>query len=213
MNIRQKDPKKLWEEFQKNEELSDLQVEFFCKYADLITEWNNKVSLTAINNLSEMLTRHFRDSLSLRKFIDLSKVNSIMDVGSGAGIPGIPLKIMFPHIRVALMEVNKKKQKFLGTVIRELGLTDIEVCDLDWRTFLRTTEGEIDLFISRAALPDDELMRMFKPSSPYKDTTLVYWASEQWEPDEKTVPFVQKEEVYVLKKKTRRLIFLGPRSS
>jgi 16S rRNA (guanine(527)-N(7))-methyltransferase RsmG len=211
MKVREKDPNKLWDEFQKNENLSDEQLAQFKKYAELFIEWNKKMSLTAINNLSEMISRHFRDAIALRDAIDLTKINSIIDIGSGAGVPGIPLKIMFPHLRVALMEVSKKKQKFLNLLIQELGFKELEVCDFDWRTFLRTTEGEIDLFVSRAALPDDELMRMYKPSSAYKEKSLVYWASEYWEPDEKSVPFIQKTKNYTLKKKKRRLIFFGPK--
>ena len=71
--------------------------------------------------------------------VDLNKVKVIVDVGSGAGFPGIPLKILFPHLGIILIEVNKKKQRFLQTVIRILELKDIEVCGLDWRTFLRKT--------------------------------------------------------------------------
>ena len=209
MKVRQKDPGKLWQEFKDNEKLSEEQVALFRKYEALITETNKKFNLTAVNNLSEMITRHFRDSLALRNFVDLSKIKSIMDVGSGAGVPGIPLKILFPHLRMVLMEVNKKKQKFLQYVIQELKLKNVEICDMDWRTFLRTTEGDIDLLISRAALPDEELIRMFKPSCGYKNTKLIYWASEMWEPNSLTVPFIQKEEVYQLKKKTRKLVFLG----
>jgi len=156
-----------------------------------------------------MVQRHFRDSLALRNCTDLNKIKSIADIGAGAGFPSIPLKIMFPHLGIVLLEVRNKKQTFLKELIKVLELEKAEVCAIDWRTFLRTTEGEIDLFVARASLPDDELMRMFKPGCSYKKSQLVYWASMQWEPDEKTVPFIKKECEYTLKKRHLKLVFMG----
>jgi len=132
----------------------------------------------------------------------------VADVGSGAGFPGIPLKIIFPHLGVVLIEVTKKKQKFLQTVINELGLEGIEVCDLDWRTFLRKTESPIEYFLTRASLDPLELSRMFKPACPYKNAGLVYWASEEWEAAPRLKEFVKKEYEYVIKRKKRKLVLL-----
>jgi|SaaInlLV_10m_DNA_2_1039722.scaffolds.fasta_scaffold00141_25 16S rRNA (guanine(527)-N(7))-methyltransferase RsmG len=209
MNVRQKPAEKVWKEFKEQEKLTDEQLIKFQKYEALLTEWNKNINLTAIHNLSEMVQRHFRDSLALRNCEDLGKIKSITDVGAGAGFPSIPLKIMFPHLGVILLEVNKKKQLFLKELIKVLELEGVEVCGIDWRTFLRTTEGDIDLFLARASLPDDELIRMFKPGCSYKKSQLVYWASMQWEPDERTVPFIKKECEYTIKKRNLKLVFLG----
>ena len=189
--------------------MSEEQINQFKQYASLILEWNEKFNLTAITSLPEMITKHFADALVLRKYMDLKEIKNLMDVGSGAGIPGLPLKILFPHLSVILMEVNKKKLRFLKEALESLSLKNVELCDVDWRTFLRTTEGEIDLFVSRATLDPLELCRMFKPSSAYKKTKLVYWASETWEPDPKISKFVLDTKEYKLGYRKRKLVFLG----
>ena len=122
MSIRQKPAEKVWSEFQEQEKLTDEQLVKFQKYEALLTEWNRKMNLTAINNLSEMVQRHFRDSLALRNCEDLGKIKSITDVGAGAGFPSIPLKIMFPHLGIVLLEVRNKKQTFLKELIKVLEL-------------------------------------------------------------------------------------------
>lgn len=206
---REKPAEKVWADFCTEESITEAQLELFKQYEALLTDWNKRMNLTAIHGLSETVHRHFSDSIALRKSIDLSQVNSIVDVGSGAGFPGVPLKIMFPDLRVVLIEVNRKKQRFLKTVIQALELTDIEVCDIDWRTFLRTTEGEIDYFLARASLDPVELCRMFKPGCSYKNSKLIYWATSDWEPDEKIQKFVKEEFFYTLKRKKRKFVLMG----
>ena len=105
--------------------------------------------------------------------------------------------------------MTKKRQRFLQAVIQELQLTDITVCDKDWRTFLRKTESKIDYFVTRASLDPAELIRMFKPACPYKNAKLVYWASDEWQPEPKVEPFVQSEFAYKIKRTRRKLVFLG----
>lgn len=191
------------------EQLSEKQQQQFEKYLLLLLEWNEKFNITAITSHKKIVIDHFRDSLQIDRFVDFGKIKSLCDIGSGGGFPGIPLKIKYPSLPVVLIEVNRKKINFLRHCITELGLEGIEVYDLDWRTFLRTTEYEIDLFCVRASLPTDELIRMLKPGCRYKNAQLVYWASKNWEPGKKELPFVKKEETYHLNNKERRLIFLG----
>jgi hypothetical protein len=105
--------------------------------------------------------------------------------------------------------VTKKNQRFLKTVIKTLELEDITVCDLDWRTFLRTTESEVEYFITRASLGTVELSRMFKPGCSYKNSKLIYWASQDWVPEESIEKFVKKEFEYTLKRKKRKLVLMG----
>ena len=119
---------------------------------------------------------HFIDSLIVANYIDLTTIKSIADVGTGGGFPGIPLKILYPHLSMTLIEVTEKKIRFLENVVAQLGLSSVEIVNLDWRTFLRKTSSPIDLFVSRASLHSDELLKMFKPSCVYKQATLVYWA-------------------------------------
>lgn len=209
MKIRQKPAEKVWAEFQESVKLTKEQLTQFQRYAAYLLECNEFFNITAHTELSGVVRQHFQDSLALADFIDLTTVSSVADIGTGGGFPGIPLKIMFPHLNVVLLEVNKKKQGFLADVIKILGLTNIEICDVDWRTFLRTTDYKIDLFVTRAALEDLELIRVFKPACPYNTATLAYWASKDWEPHPKVQPFIRRSESYKLGHKERKLIFMG----
>lgn len=207
--IREKAPKKIWHEFAQELNLDTEKLEKFQKYALLLTEWNKKFNLTAITNLGGIIRQHFLDSLSLKDFLDLNKINSIADIGSGAGFPAIPLKIMFPNLKVYLIEVNHKKQKFLQFLVDSLKLENVEIVDIDWRTFLRKTELDIDYFVTRSALNELELIRMFRPACFYKTSKLVYWVSENWECYPKAKSYVFDIKEYHLGKKNRRLVFMG----
>lgn len=199
----------LWQQFsQKNNLSSEQLLQFQHYYQKLITD-NDLFNLTAITQLSAALSYHFEDSLILDQALNIESLTTIADVGTGAGFPALPLKIKYPHLKLVLVEVNHKKVQFLQEVAQELGLENIEISDLDWRTFLRKTDYPIDLFCARASLHPDELLRMFKPSSPYKKAQLVYWASEQWQALEKEALYIKGEYAYHVKHKKRRLIFFS----
>lgn len=187
---------------------TDKQIEQFEKYAEYLLSCNEQFNLTAINDMAGVFRQHFEDSVVLSKFKDMSQVSMIADIGSGAGFPGIPLKIMYPHLKVVLIEVTYKKQQFLADIIKLLELTDVEICTMDWRTFVRHAQYPIDLFVTRAAFDELELMRIFRPANRYKNIELVYWASRQWEPHKKALQFMAKTENYMLGHKERRLIFM-----
>ena len=205
---REKDSEKTWKDFQETEGLSDDQFQKFKIYEEFLSYYNDKVNLTSLKSLPEILNRHFSDSFILRKAIDLSKVKIVADIGSGAGFPSLPLKILYPNLGVILIEVRKKRQEFLRELIDKLNLKNVEICDLDWRTFLRKTEGDVEYFFSRASLEPKELCRAFKPSSPYKDSTIIYWGAEDWEPEKSIKNFVDREFTYSIKRKKRKLIFM-----
>ena len=105
-------------------ELSELQKEQYSKYYTLVVEWNQKINLTAITEEDEFYTKHFFDSISLAFYKDYSNIESICDVGSGAGFPSIPLKILYPNLKVTIVDSLNKRIKFLNLVKDELGLTD-----------------------------------------------------------------------------------------
>lgn len=105
--------------------LSSKQVEQLKQYYYMLVETNKVMNLTAITEWDEVVLKHFLDSLAIVKVLDLNQVKTVIDVGTGAGFPGIVLKIAFPHLQITLLDSLNKRVKFLNTVIEELKLTDI----------------------------------------------------------------------------------------
>lgn len=104
-------------------EFNDKQLSQFYEYMNLLLEWNEKINLTAITEPKEVILKHFIDSLTINKYIENNK--SIADVGTGAGFPGIPLKIYRPDLNVTLVDSLNKRINFLNEVIAKLDLKDI----------------------------------------------------------------------------------------
>ena len=108
-----------------NIRLTDDQKSQFDLYYELLIEWNRIMNLTGITDYDEVNLKHFTDSLTISRIIDMAQINTLIDVGTGAGFPGIPIKIAFPHIKVYLLDSLNKRIKFLNEVIKKLGLKNI----------------------------------------------------------------------------------------
>lgn len=107
-------------------ELSDKQMNQFKTYYELLVEWNEKINLTAITELEEVYLKHFYDSITLAVSMDLKdKAYSICDVGAGAGFPSIPLKIVFPELKVSIVDSLNKRIKFLNLLAEALELDNV----------------------------------------------------------------------------------------
>lgn len=105
-------------------DLSNEQEKAFSKYMEMIIEWNKKINLTAITEKDEIIIKHFLDSITLNKYINNN--SSIIDIGTGAGFPGIPLKIYDKSLGITLLDSLNKRIKFLDLVINELNLKNIK---------------------------------------------------------------------------------------
>lgn len=132
--------------------LDDIQKQQFFKFYELLVEWNKVMNLTGITEYEEVNEKHFVDSLSIVKAVDMNQVKSVIDIGTGAGFPGIPLKIAFPHLKVVLLDSLNKRIKFLNTVIEELNLENIETIHGRAEDFAKRAEyrEQFDLCVSRA---------------------------------------------------------------
>ncbi|WP_047153318.1 16S rRNA (guanine(527)-N(7))-methyltransferase RsmG [Aneurinibacillus tyrosinisolvens] len=105
--------------------LSELQLEQFELYYSLLVQWNEKMNLTGITEREQVYEKHFYDSITPAFYFDFTAAQSIIDVGSGAGFPGIPLKICFPSLKLTILDSLNKRLVFLQEVVNRLGLQDV----------------------------------------------------------------------------------------
>ncbi|MEF2969206.1 16S rRNA (guanine(527)-N(7))-methyltransferase RsmG [Paenibacillus sp. M1] len=108
-------------------ELSPEQLQQFETYYEELASWNEKMNLTGITERDQVYIKHFYDSVTLSFYINMQQIGSLADIGSGAGFPGIPLKICFPHIELTIIDSLNKRIHFLQNVVDKLGLTDVQL--------------------------------------------------------------------------------------
>ena len=132
--------------------LTDKQIEQFLIYYELLTEWNSFMNLTAITEYEDVLKKHFVDSVSLIQAVDVRKELTLIDVGTGAGFPGLALKIAYPELKVTLLDSLQKRIQFLDAVIEKLGLEEIETIHGRAEDFAKPQKlrESFDLCVSRA---------------------------------------------------------------
>ena len=126
------------------------QIEQFYKYMNLLIEWNEKMNLTAITEPKEIILKHFIDSLTILKYIDDN--SKLVDVGTGAGFPGVPLSIMNPTLKITLVDSLNKRLIFLQEVVKELNLKNIEIVHARAEEFgqNKNYREKFDIAVSRA---------------------------------------------------------------
>jgi 16S rRNA (guanine527-N7)-methyltransferase len=128
--------------------LTDTQLASLAKYLELLKRWNQTIPLTSVENDTEVVARHFGESIFPASLLPMSR-GRLADVGSGAGFPGLPLKIAFPDLQVTLLEPNLKKCAFLREVQSTLGLSNVEVVRSRYEDF-HAAPGSLDFICSRA---------------------------------------------------------------
>ena len=134
-----------------NIHIDDHKLSLFERYYRFLLEWNEKINLTSITDRDEVYIKHFADSISLLNYISISG-KTVLDIGTGAGFPGVPLKIICPECKIVLLDSLNKRITFLNELIRELGLSDI-VCihgRAEDIAFDKNHREKYDLVVSRA---------------------------------------------------------------
>lgn len=142
--------------------ISEEQINQFKKYLSLLVEWNEKMNLTAITKEEEIIEKHFYDSIySVKEFSYDDQ--SLLDVGSGAGFPGIPLKIIFPNLFVTLLEPTNKRVSFLNEVIKQLNLKGIVTINKRAEDYVKDVREYYDIVTARAVANMQILMELSIP--------------------------------------------------
>ena len=132
--------------------LTEQQINQFLVYYEMLVEWNQMMNLTAITEYEEVMKKHFVDSISLVKAYDVSKSVSVIDVGTGAGFPGLALKIAYPQLKLTLLDSLNKRIQFLNAVIEKLGLDGVDTIHGRAEDFAKPGKlrEKYDLCVSRA---------------------------------------------------------------
>jgi 16S rRNA (guanine527-N7)-methyltransferase len=128
-----------------------------------LTEWNTKINLTRITQENDVYLKHYYDSLTITKIMDLNKVTNLLDVGTGAGFPGIVLKIFYPHIKVTLIDSLQKRVSYLNLLIKHLNLKDIEVLHTRIENLSQIKTEKYDVVVSRAVASMPQLIEWLSP--------------------------------------------------
>ena len=130
--------------------VTSLELDKLEKYYDLLVEWNEKINLTAIILKKDVYLKHFYDSLTINKIIDLSEIDTLCDLGTGAGFPGIVLKIFFPQLKLTLVDALNKRIKFLEIVVNELSLDNVTLVHARAEEYGKENRECFDVVTARA---------------------------------------------------------------
>lgn len=134
---------------EKNIILTNKQIEQFERYYELLIEWNEKINLTAITNKEEVYLKHFYDSLTIAFNFQMTN-QTLCDIGAGAGFPSIPLKIVFPQLKITIIDSLTKRITFLKYLVKELGLDQIEAISVRAEEYALSHREMYDIVTARA---------------------------------------------------------------
>ena len=155
-----------------NIEVTPEKLDQLKEYASFLLEYNQHTNLTAIRDINEVYLKHFYDSLTIVKAINLKEVNTLLDIGTGPGFPGMVLKIIYPHLQITLMDSNNKKINFLKALAQELNL-NVEIIYGRAEEFIVIRREYYDVVTSRAVASLDILAEL---SIPYVKTNGLFVA-------------------------------------
>lgn len=135
-----------------NIDFDEKKLDLLKKYADFLLEYNKKVNLTAIRDIEGVYLKHFFDSILVvnNTSINFNDINNLIDVGTGAGFPGVVIKIFFPHISVTLLDSNGKKTTFLEKLVNYLNLEGVTIINDRAENFVKNNRQKFDVSIARA---------------------------------------------------------------
>ena len=173
-----------------NIEVTPEKLDQLKEYASFLLEYNQHTNLTAIRDINEVYLKHFYDSLTIVKAINLKEVNTLLDIGTGPGFPGMVLKIIYPHLQITLMDSNNKKINFLKALAQELNLS-VEIIYGRAEEFIVNRREYYDVVTSRAVASLDILAEL---SIPYVKTNGLFVAmkSNYQEELQATLPILKK---------------------
>lgn len=173
-----------------NIEVTPEKLDQLKEYASFLLEYNQHTNLTAIRDRNEVYLKHFYDSLTIVKAINLKEVNTVLDIGTGPGFPGMVLKIIYPHLQITLMDSNNKKINFLKALAQELNL-NVEIIYGRAEEFIVNRREYYDVVTSRAVASLDILAEL---SIPYVKTNGLFVAmkSNYQEELQATLPILKK---------------------
>ena len=144
-------------------QLSEKQLEQLHIYYEMLVEWNKVMNLTGITEEDQVYLKHFYDSLTIVKAVDLKQEETLCDVGTGAGFPGLVLKICFPHLNVTLVDSLQKRLTFLEEVIKKLDLNGVETVHARAEEYSLATREKYDVVTARAVAPLSILLEYCAP--------------------------------------------------
>ena len=138
------------------------QLDKLKKYMDFLIKYNEHTNLTSITNEEDIYLKHFYDSLTIAKYVDLHRVNNLLDIGTGAGFPGMVIKILFPNIKVTLLDSNNKKITFLKALTEVLDI-NVELINERAEDYIIGKREYYDIVVSRAVAPLNILLELAIP--------------------------------------------------